>query len=88
MEIRPRGHLPNQATKLILRGIKYQGSELDITIGRKMYEVHVRTSSADKSVTLVYQHGTTFGLLNVNDRLSFPADTRLIIRRSTPLCHS
>jgi trehalose/maltose hydrolase-like predicted phosphorylase len=86
LEIKPRGHLPNEATKLVFHGLKYQGTEIDLTIDKEMYEIFIRTQYGDGSTSLVYEHGTNRGSLKVNDRLSFPADSRLIIRRSEALC--
>jgi hypothetical protein len=51
-----------------------------------MYEIFVRAQNSNESVPLVYEHGNRHGTLRLNDRLSFPIDTRLIIRRSVPLC--
>ena len=86
LEIKPRGHLPNNATKLVLHGIKYQGAELDITIDSKMYEIFVRAQSTVDTIHLAYEHGSTHGFLRLDDRLSFPIDTPLFIRRSEPFC--
>lgn len=86
LEIKPRGHLPNEATKIVFHGIKYQGAELDLTIDNDMYEIFVRAQQNDDSVSLSYEHGSNRGSLKANDRLSFPADSRLIIRRSEALC--
>lgn len=86
LEIKPRGHLPNNATKLVLHGIKYQGAELDITIDQRMYEVFVRAQPPADAIPLAYEHGSTHDCLRMNDRLSFPTDTPLTIRRSEPLC--
>ena len=86
LEIKPRGHLPNEATKLVFHGLKYQGTELDLTIDNRMYEIFVRAQHSDESAALVYEQGSNRGSLKVNDRLFFPADSRLIIRRSEALC--
>lgn len=86
LEFKPRGHLPNKTTKLILRGIKYQGTTLDITIDNKIYEIFVRAQNSSDSVPLVYQQGIHSGPLKLNDRLVLPIDTHMIIRRSVPLC--
>jgi trehalose/maltose hydrolase-like predicted phosphorylase len=86
LELKPRGHLPNGATKLVLHGLKYQGTSLDLTIDNKMYEIFVRAQDSNESVPLVYEYGADHGSLKLNDRLSFSIDTRLIIRRSMALC--
>ncbi len=86
LEIKPRGHLPNQATKLIFHGLKYQGFALDLIIDNKMYEIVIRTQDSNNSVSLVYENGEHHGSLKLDDRLSFPTDTCLIIRRSVALC--
>jgi trehalose/maltose hydrolase-like predicted phosphorylase len=39
IEFKPHGHLPDQATKFILHGIKYQGFLLDLIIDNEMYEI-------------------------------------------------
>jgi trehalose/maltose hydrolase-like predicted phosphorylase len=83
LEFNPHGHLPDQATKFIFHGIKYQGFVLDLTINNTMYEIFV---SAQSNISLVYENGEQRGSLKVNDRLSFPIDTDLIIRRSKTLC--
>ena len=87
LEFKPRGHLPNQATKFIFRGIKYQGATLDLTINNKMYEIFVSAQSSSDYIPLVYEHGERRDSLKLNDRFSFPIDTHLIIRRSVALCH-
>ncbi|CAF1665004.1 unnamed protein product [Rotaria magnacalcarata] len=86
LEFKPRGHLPNQATKFVIRGIKYQGTIIDLTIDNKMYEIFVRAQSSKNDVPLIYKQGEHRGSLKLMDRLSFPIDTRLIIRRLVPLC--
>jgi hypothetical protein len=86
LEFKPRGHLPNQVTKFIFRGIKYQGNALDLIIDNKMYEIFVSAKNNNNSISLVYEHGEHHGSLKLNDRLSLPIDTRLIIRRSVALC--
>jgi trehalose/maltose hydrolase-like predicted phosphorylase len=84
--VKPRGHLPNQAKKLVFHGLKYQGIELDLTVDNKMYEIFVRAQDNNNTIPLVYEHGDRQGSLKLNDRLSFPIDSRLIIRRSIALC--
>ncbi|CAF4575481.1 unnamed protein product [Rotaria socialis] len=86
LEFKPRGHLPNQATKLVIRGIKYQGTIIDLTIDNKMYDIFVRAQSSKNDVPLIYKQGEHHGSLKLMDRLSFPIDTQLIIRRLVPLC--
>ncbi|CAF1060401.1 unnamed protein product [Adineta steineri] len=86
IEFKPRGHLPNQAKKLIFHGIKYQGYALDLTIGDKMYEVIVSAKENRRAVSLAYEHDKEQGSLKLGDHLTFPIDTRLIIRRSEALC--
>jgi trehalose/maltose hydrolase-like predicted phosphorylase len=86
LEIKPRGHLPNQTKKLVLHGLKYQGAELDVTIDTETYEVVVRAQQTDVINTLVYEHVRGRGQLKLNDRLVFPIDSRLIIRRAISLC--
>jgi trehalose/maltose hydrolase-like predicted phosphorylase len=86
LEFNPQGHLPDQATKFIFRGIKYQGLVLDFTVDNNTYEIFVRAQSNIDYISIVYEHGDHRGSLKVNDRLSFPVDTRLIIRRSITLC--
>jgi hypothetical protein len=46
----------------------------------------VRALSTDDSRPLMYEHEQQRGSLKVNDLLSFPTDTRLIIHPATPLC--
>jgi hypothetical protein len=82
----PSGHLPNQSTSLILHGLKYQGATLDLTIESQIYHLYVRALSTNSSRPLVYEHEQQHGTLHVTDLLSFPVDTRLIIRPATPLC--
>ncbi|CAM4963855.1 unnamed protein product [Rotaria socialis] len=86
LEFKPYGHLPDQATKFIFHGIKYQGFVLDLTIDNKIYEIFVSSKNNNNYITLVYEYGEHRGLLKVNDRLSFPIGTHLIIRRSVALC--
>lgn len=83
IEIKPTGHLPNQATKFVLYGIKYQGDILDLTINaNSTYEIFVREQNPNSTVPLAYQHGQDRGILKLNDRLSYPINTLLIIRPS------
>ncbi len=86
LEFNPHGHLPDQATKFIFHGIKYQGFALDLTVDNNTYEIFVSAQSNIDYISLVYEHGEHRGSLKVNDRLSFPIDTRLIIRRLITLC--
>ncbi|CAF4294894.1 unnamed protein product [Rotaria sp. Silwood2] len=86
LEFQPRGHLPDQATKFIFHGIKYQGFVLDLTIDNNIYEIFVSSQNNNDSIPLVYEYGDHRGSLKVNDSLSLPIDTRLIIRRSVALC--
>ncbi|CAF5200667.1 unnamed protein product, partial [Rotaria magnacalcarata] len=86
LEFKPYGHLPDQATKFIFHGIKYQGFVLDLTIDNKIYEIFVSSQNNNNDITLVCEYGEHRGLLKVNDRLSFPIGTQLIIRRSVALC--
>ena len=86
LEIKPRGHLPNQATKFTFRGIKYQGAVIDLTINNKMYEIFVSAQNNTNYIPLMYEHGKHRSSLKQNDRVSFPIDTLLIIRRSIALC--
>jgi trehalose/maltose hydrolase-like predicted phosphorylase len=86
LEFKPTGHLPEQATKFIYHGIKYQGDVLDLTVNNNnTYEIFVREQNPNSTVPLAYQHGETSGVLKVNDRLSFPVNTLLIIRPSVSL---
>jgi trehalose/maltose hydrolase-like predicted phosphorylase len=86
IEFKPHSHLPDQATKFIFHGIKYQGFVLDFTIDNQMYEIFVRSQNNTDNIALVYEHREHRDALKVNDRLSFPIDTHLIIRRSITLC--
>jgi trehalose/maltose hydrolase-like predicted phosphorylase len=86
LEFKPPNRLPNQARKLIFHGLKYQGTVLDLTIDNKMYEIFVSAQNSSDSIPLVYEHGGHHDSLKLNDRLSFPINTRLIIRRLVPLC--
>ncbi|CAF3541630.1 unnamed protein product [Rotaria sp. Silwood1] len=86
LEFKPRGHLPNQVTKFIFHGLKYQGTTIDLTIDNDMYEIFIRAQNINNSVPLLYKQGENNGPLKLNDRLSFPIDTHVIIRRLVPLC--
>ena len=86
LQFNPHGHLPDQATKFIFHGIKYLGFVFDLTIDNKMYDIFVRARNNTNFIPLVYEHQQQRGSLQVNDRLSFPVNTRLIIRRSITLC--
>lgn len=86
LEIKPPGRLPNRSTALILHGLKYFGASLDLTVESDVYRLQVRILSSDSTKSLVYQHSQGSGTLKVNDILSFPVDTRLVIRPSIPLC--
>ncbi len=86
LEFNPRGRLPDQGTKFIFHDIKYQGFVLDLIVDNNTYEIFVSAHSNIDYIPLVYEHGEHRGSLKVNDRLSFPIDTRLIIRRSITLC--
>jgi len=56
-----------------------------LTVDNSTYEVYVREQNINNSIPLVYEHTEHRGVLKFNDRLSFPIDTQLIIRRSVPL---
>jgi len=86
IEFKPHSHLPDQATKFIFHGIKYQEFALDLTVDNNTYEIFVSAQSNIDYISLVYEHEEHRGSLKVNDRLSFPIDTGLIIRRSKTLC--
>jgi trehalose/maltose hydrolase-like predicted phosphorylase len=86
LEFKPRGYLPNQATKLSFHGIKYQGTTLDLIINNERYEIVVSAQNNNDYIPLVYEHRELSGTLKLNDRHSFPIDTLLIIRRSVALC--
>ncbi|CAF3066518.1 unnamed protein product, partial [Rotaria sp. Silwood2] len=86
LEFKPYGHLPGQATKFIFHSIKYQGFVLDLTVDSNIYEIVVSSQNNNNSIPLLYEHGDHRSSLKVNDRLSFPVDTHLIIRRSVALC--
>jgi len=86
LEFKPRGHLPNQATKFIFHGIKYQDIALDLIIENKMYHIFVSAQYSNDDIPLVYEYGEHRGSLILNDRYSFPIDTLLVIRRSKALC--
>ena len=86
LEVMPPAHLPNQSTGLIYHGLKYYGAIFDLTIESTMYYLNVRALSIDDSRPLIYEHEQQRGTLKVNDLLSFPVGTRLIIRPATPLC--
>lgn len=85
-EFNPHGHLPDQATKFIFHGIKFQEFSFDLTIDNKTYELFVRARNSNKFIPLVYEHPQQRGSLQVNDRLSFPVNTRLVIRRAKAFC--
>jgi hypothetical protein len=51
-----------------------------------MYEIFVSAQNSNDYIPLVYEHDEHRGSLKLNDRYSFPIDTRLIIRRSVALC--
>ncbi len=57
-----------------------------MTIENKMYEIFVSAQNNNHDIPLVYEHQEHRGLVKVNDRLSFPIGTHLIIRRSVTLC--
>jgi hypothetical protein len=82
----PPARLPNQSTALIFHGLKYQGATFDLTIESQLYHLNVRALDSSGSRSLIYEHETQRGTLNVNDLLSFPLDTLLIIRPAVPLC--
>jgi hypothetical protein len=82
----PPASLPNRSTGLVFHGLKYYGATFDLTIESKMYHLDVRALSTDGSKSLIYEHEQQRGSLSVNDRLSFPVDTRLVIRPATQLC--
>ena len=86
LEIQPRGHLPNQASKFVFRGIKYQGAVLDLTITNKIYEIVITVQNSTDTIPLVYEHAGQNEVLQLHKHYSFPIDTRLIVRRSVPLC--
>ncbi len=82
VELKPSRHLPDQATKFIYYGIKYQGVVFDLTVDNNTYEVFIREQNIDHSIPLVYKHGGHRDLFKFNDRLSFPIDSPLILRQS------
>ncbi|UJR32210.1 hypothetical protein I4U23_019675 [Adineta vaga] len=86
LEFQPRGHLPSQAKKLAFHGIKYQGFSIDLSIGNENYDVVISAQDHHNSVPLVYEHDQQQNSLKLGDHLSFPIDTRVIIRRSKALC--
>ncbi|CAF3981203.1 unnamed protein product [Rotaria sp. Silwood2] len=86
LEIMPPSRLPNRSTQLVFHGLKYNGATLDLTIEKEMYHVSVRALNNDNSKSILYEHEQQRGSLRVNDILSFPVDTRLIIYLATPLC--
>lgn len=88
LEFNPSGHLPDQATRFILHGIKYRGYVFDLIINRMTYEIVVNEQSNTNSKPLIYEHGEYRGSLKINDHLSFSTGTRLIIRSSITLCPS
>jgi hypothetical protein len=51
-----------------------------------MYEIFASAPNSNDYIPLVYEHGEQRDSLKLNNRYSFPIDTRLIIRRSVPLC--
>ncbi len=83
LEFNPYGHLPDQATKFIFHGIKYQGFTLDLIINSTIYEIFVNSQNNN---TLLYEHEEDRGVLKSNDHLSFPINTLLIIRPLIPFC--
>jgi hypothetical protein len=86
LEIKPPARLPNRSSALVLHGLKYYGATFDLTIESGMYRLHVRVLDGSDAKSLVYEHSQSSGTLKVDDVLSFPVDTRLIIRPATPLC--
>ncbi len=86
LELKPSGHLPDQATKFVFYGIKYRGDVLDLTVNsNNTKEIFVREQNPNSTVPLVYEHGEDHSKLKLNGRLSFPMNTLLIIRPSIPL---
>ena len=86
LDIKPPARLPNRSTALVLHGLKYFGASFDLTIESSQYRLHVRALDTDSAKSLVYQHSQGSGALKINDVLSFPVNTRLIIRPASPLC--
>jgi len=86
LELKPSGYLPEQTTKFIYRSLKYQGVVFDFTVNNSTYEIYIREQiTTNNSISFVYKHPKSEGVLKVNDRLSFPVNTLLIIRRTTKL---
>ncbi|CAF3928914.1 unnamed protein product [Rotaria magnacalcarata] len=84
LEVMPPPRLPNQAEKLIFHGLKYHGSILDLTIDNQNYHIDVRGMDNNNSMSLVYEYEQEYFPLTNNIRLSYPINTRLVIR---PLMH-
>ncbi|CAF4003319.1 unnamed protein product [Rotaria magnacalcarata] len=84
LEVMPPPRLPNQAEKLIFHGLKYHGSILDLTIDNQNYHIDVRGMDNNNSMSLVYEYEQEHFPLTNNIRLSYPINTRLVIR---PLMH-
>ncbi|CAF3921149.1 unnamed protein product [Rotaria magnacalcarata] len=84
LEVMPPPRLPNQAEKLIFHGLKYHGSILDLTIDNQNYHIDVREMDNNNSMSLVYEYEQEYFPLTNNIRLSYPINTRLVIR---PLMH-
>ncbi|CAF1358035.1 unnamed protein product [Adineta ricciae] len=86
LELQPRGHLPNQAKKLTFYGLKYQGFSIDLSIDEEKYDIVVSAQDHKHSVPLIYEYNGEQNALKLGDQHSFPTDTRVVIRRLTPLC--
>ncbi|CAF3413981.1 unnamed protein product [Rotaria socialis] len=86
LEVMPPPRLPNQAKKLIFHGLKYHGAILDLTIDNQNYHIDVRKTDTNISMSLVYEYEQEQFPLTNNIRLSYPINTRLVIRPSMHLC--
>ncbi|CAF4806446.1 unnamed protein product, partial [Rotaria socialis] len=86
LEVMPPPRLPNQAKKLIFHGLKYHGAILDLTIDNQNYHIDVRKMDTNISMSLVYEYEQEQFPLTNNIRLSYPINTRLVIRPSMHLC--
>ncbi|CAF3842733.1 unnamed protein product [Rotaria sordida] len=86
LEVMPPSRLPNRSTQLAFHGLKYNGATFDLRIEKEMYHVSVRTLNNNNSQSMLYEHEQQRGSLRVNDILSFPVGTRLIIHLATSLC--
>ena len=71
-EIRLNPKLPDGSTKLLLRGVHYRGSVLDITIGPSQTDVMVTSTAIDaRLLTLrVTESGREYKL-NVDEKVTF-----------------